>query len=55
MLRQQHERERTEITKQHEVARAKMDQGLQEKLQQRRSRRARLDANKTTQNGFAPA
>lgn len=54
-MRQQHEKERGEITKQHQVARAKMDQGLQEKLQQRRSRKARLDAGKAMQNGFAPA
>lgn len=51
-MRQQHEKERNEITKQHQVAKAKMDQGLQEKLQQRRSRAARMDANKTMPNGF---
>ena len=42
-LKKQHEQEMEEFSKQQEVNKARLEQGLQEKLRSRRSRRRRQD------------
>ncbi len=53
-MKEQHEKERKELEKQQEVARAKVDQGLQEKLSQRRSRRDRMKQQRVEAKSLKP-
>ena len=48
-LKRQHEQEMEEFQKQQEVNRARLEQGLQEKLRSRRSRRMRRDIQDSCQ------
>lgn len=45
-IKQQHDLERQEMEKQQQVAKARMDQGLQDKIAQRRSRKDRVGSIK---------
>ncbi|XP_072020564.1 uncharacterized protein [Amphiura filiformis] len=51
-LKQQHEEQQKEYEKQQEIAKARADQGLQDKLAQRRSRRRRMQANEAEANAL---
>ena len=44
-LKKEHEEQQKEYEKQQELAKARADQGLQDKLARRRSRRRRMQAN----------